>query len=307
MQVEQALRALIQLKSAAPPATSARLSEIITLVNQLEAENSSLKKYEAENLKLRQVHAENAAVRQKIENENALLRQQVAAGGAANLMTQVPDTLRPSMKVVYGHADALLQGKFGAVTTEQTESIRLIKDHAASALTLIESLEAIRKLREGQLQLEQRTFSGLDLLAGVWQRHSADAEPREHQINIKADDPLPTVKGDFKQVETVLGDLVDNAIRYTPFGGVIRVTAETLGTHVLFTVADNGIGLSDEDTLQIGKPFWRAARQPLVRQHPGTGLRLYIAKQLLQLHGSDLILSGEPGVGSTFSFLLATA
>ncbi|MEP7294410.1 MAG: HAMP domain-containing sensor histidine kinase [Chloroflexota bacterium] len=294
MQAEQALRALGQLKAAAPPATSARLGEIMTFLNQLEAENSALGRVEPDNTALRQLEVENAA-----------LKQQLDAFAANSLMSQVPDTLRPSMKVVYGHAEALIQGKFGAITTEQVESVRLIKEHAASALTLLESLEAISKLRQGQLQLESREFSGLELLANVWKRHAADAEPREHQINIKADDPLPNVRGDYKHVQAILSDLVDNAIRYTPFGGIIRVTAETLGTHVLFTVSDNGIGLSDDDTTQIGKPFWRAARQPLVRQHPGTGLRLYIARQVLQMHGSDLILSGEPGVGSSFSFLLA--
>ena len=293
MQTEQAIRALTQLKSAAPPATSSRLSEIIVLLNELEAENANL----------RQVQAEVESL-QLLELENTSLRQQVKTAAASNLLTQVPETLRPSMKVVYGHADALLLGKFGAVTSEQAESIRLIKDHAASAITLIESLEDISKLREGGLTLEPTSFSGLELLANVWTRHAPDAEPREHQINIKADDPLPRVKGDYKYVESVLGDLVDNAIRYTPFGGNIRVTAESLGSHVLFTVADNGIGLSEEDMRQIGKPFWRASQQPLVRQHPGTGLRLYIVRQLLQLHGSELILSGEPGVGSTFSFML---
>ncbi len=206
--------------------------------------------------------------------------------------------------IIEMHADALVQGKFGSVTTEQAESIKLISEHASTALALMDSLDLIARLREGKLQIEPKTFSGLDLLAGVWQRHATAAEPREHRINIKADDPLPIVKGDYKHVLNILSDLVDNAIRYTPFGGVIRVTAETLGTHVLFTVADNGIGLTEEDTSQIGKPFWRAARQPLVRQHPGTGLKLYLARQVLAMHGSDLFLSGEPGVGSSFSFML---
>ena len=54
----------------------------------------------------------------------------------------------------------------------------------------------------------------------------------------------------------------------------------------------------------IGQPFWRALHQPLVRQHPGTGLRLYLAQQIFELHGSELLFSGEPSMGSTFSFTL---
>lgn len=325
MQVEQAVRALGQLQAAAPPATSARLGEMIALIRVLEAENASLKQQirvlsaktstgalEAENVSLKQqILALSAkASTRELEAENASLKQQIKAlsvkTATGTLPTQVFDSLRPSMTIIRGHVDGLIQGKFGSVTTEQAESIKLIGEHASSALGLMDSLDMIDKLRKGQLQLETNTFSGLDLLATVWQHEAAAAEPREHQINIRADNPLPPVKGDYKHVLNILTGLVDNAIHYTPFGGVIRVTAETLGTHVLFTVADNGIGLSEEDTENIGRPFWRAARQPLVRQHPGTGLRLYLARQVLKMHGSDLFLSGEPGVGSSFSFLLAT-
>jgi signal transduction histidine kinase len=284
MQVEQALRALAQLRSAAPPATAERLGEMITLVIQLEAESAGF---------------------QQMQKEHAALKAQLKAMAAANLMPQGLAHLKPSLRIVSDHASALAQGKLGSVTTEQIASLRLINEHATSRLGLIDSLETVGRLRQGEIPFEPTVFSGLDLLASVWQRHFAAAEPREHQINIRADNPLPPVKGDFKQIFAVLGDLLDNAIRYTPFGGIIRITAETLGTHVLFTVADNGIGLSEDDTAQIGKPFWRAARQPLVRQHPGSGLRLYLARQLLALHESDLILSGELGVGSTFSFILA--
>jgi len=327
MQVEQALRALGQLQAAAPPATSARLGEMIALIRALEAETASLKQQiqvlskkastatlEAENTALKQqiqvLSAKTRASTGALEAENTSLKQQIyllsSKPSTGSLTPQAFGSLRPSMTVVRGHVDALIQGKFGAVTNEQAESIKIIGEHAASALGLMDSLEMIDNLRKGQLQLETQSFSGLDLLATVWQQEAGAAEPREHQINIRADDPLPSVKGDYKHVLNILSALVDNAIHYTPFGGMIRVTAETLGTHVLFTVADNGIGLTEEDTENIGRPFWRAARQPLVRQHPGTGLRLYLARQVLKMHGSDLFLSGEPGAGSSFSFMLAT-
>lgn len=299
MQVEQALRALRQLQAAAPPATAARLNEMVALIRALEAENASLKQ---------QIQTLSKASNTALQAENAFLRQQIqtlSSKPTGTLTLQAFDALRPSISLVRGNADALLKGKFGGVTTEQAASIKLISEHAASTLSLMDSLDLIGRLRQGQLQLETSSFSGLDLLATVWQREAAAAEPHDHQINIKADDPLPLVKGDYKHILSILCDLVDNAIHYTPFGGIIRVTAETLGTHVLFTVADNGIGLTEQDAEQIGKPFWRAVSQPLVRQHPGMGLRLYLARQVLKLHGSDLFLSGEPGAGSSFSFILS--
>jgi two-component system sensor histidine kinase/response regulator len=84
------------------------------------------------------------------------------------------------------------------------------------------------------------------------------------------------------------------------------MSVDNLGTHVLFSVADNGIGLTPEDIEKIGRPFWRGNHQRLVRAHAGTGLHLYLAKQILALQDGELIYSGEPGVGSTFSFTLRT-
>ncbi|MBI1259168.1 MAG: hypothetical protein GC204_16990 [Chloroflexi bacterium] len=273
MQVDQALRALAQLREAAPPTTSARLGDVIKLVRDL-------------------------------QSENAALAQQLATYPLADFVPQAFDMMRVSMDLVRTQSEGLRAGKLGRVTTEQADCLRLINEHASSAASLLETLDVIALLHMDALRVEPLVFSGLDLLAAAWQEHFDDAELREHTITVYADDPMPPVKGDFRQILSILSDLLDNAVRYTPFGGMIRVTAETLGTHVLFSVADNGIGLTPEEMVLIGQPFWRSLRQPLVRQHPGTGLRIYLAQQLLQLHGSELLFSGEPGMGSTFSFAL---
>jgi len=273
MQVDQALRALAQLKEAAPPTTSARLGDVMKLVRQLQA-------------------------------ENAALVQQLATYPLADFVPQAFDMMRVSMELVTTQSEGLRAGKLGRVTTEQADCLKLIHEHSTSAQTLLQTLDVIALLHMDALRVEPLVFSGLDLLAAAWQQHFEDAELREHVITVYADDPLPQVKGDYRQILTILSDLLDNAVRYTPFGGTIRITAETLGTHVLFSVADNGIGLTPEEMVLMGQPFWRSLRQPLVRQHPGTGLRIYLAQKLLELHQSELLFSGEPGMGSTFSFAL---
>ncbi|HVU14841.1 MAG TPA: sensor histidine kinase [Phototrophicaceae bacterium] len=275
MQVEQALRALAQLRSAAPPTTSARLGEVITLL-------------------------------QELNEENVALTQELAATppSSADLIPHSLELMRTSMELVRGQSEALRAGKLGRVTTEQADCLKLVYEYASSAMGLLETLDDITLLRSGSLSLNSQVMSGLDLLAAAWQKHFEAAEAREHHLNIHADDPLPSVIGDHDLILSVVSDLLDNAIRYTPFSGTIRITAETLGTHVLFSIADNGIGLSAQDMEQIGQPFWRALYQPLVRQHPGAGLHLYRARQILELHESELLFSGEPGMGSTFSFTL---
>jgi signal transduction histidine kinase len=118
---------------------------------------------------------------------------------------------------------------------------------------------------------------------------------------------LPPLRADYQRTLAILVDLMDNAVRYTPEGGSSRIAVDNLGGYVLFTVADNGIGLSDADMQYIGQPFWRALHQPLVRAHRGTGLRLYLARRVLEMQGGALFFSGEPNAGSTFSFTVPVA
>ncbi len=275
MNIDQALQVLARLEAAAPPTTAARLGEVIAVVQAL-----------------------------------ADAREQPVAPApdpAAELVTRVYGVLYPSLVFVRDQAQALRAGRLGQITTEQMDSLAQMDDHTSAALALLGTVSDITDLQNGELQIEPTEFSSLDLLAEAWQRAYTAAEQHEHQISVHADDPLPTVIGDYNQILTILDDLLDNAIRYTPFGGIIRITAELLGEQVLFSIADNGIGLNRDDQGQIGQPFWRAQYQPLVRQYAGGGLRLYRAQQILELHDSTLFFSGEPSMGSTFSFTLPAA
>ena len=275
MDVDQALQVLARLEGAAPPTTAARLGEVITVVQALADERD----------------------------------QPVAAAPAEDdeLVERVFDVMRPSLVFAREQAQGLRDGRLGQITTEQADSLTLIDEHTSTALALLETVSDITKLKNNQLIIEPSVFNSLDLLAEAWQRAYTAAEQHEHQISVHADDPLPAVIGDYDQILTILDDLLDNAIRYTPFGGVIRITAESLGEQVLFSIADNGIGLNQDDHAMIGQPFWRAQYQPLVRQSAGGGLRLYRAQKILALHESTLFFSGEPGMGSTFSFTLPAA
>lgn len=323
MDVDQALRALTQLKSAAPPTTASRISDVITLVRQLDTEASSIQEQAEET-----VRALNAQV-QRLEEDNDTLGEQVTrvqqqmsaltaqiaalqteiAARARNQDDLLPKgfaTLQPTLQNIREQALSLRSGRLGRMTTEQADCLQLIDDYAAAARSLVATLDDIVQIRQDALAAEPLIFSGLDLLAEAWQRLYNEAEQHEHQISIHADDPLPAVVGDYQHILSVLVDLLDNAIRYTPVGGTIRITAETLGVQVLFSIADNGIGLTPDDLTHISSPFWRALHQPLVRQQQGAGLRLFRARSILELNESELFFSGEPGMGSTFSFTLPT-
>jgi signal transduction histidine kinase len=166
-------------------------------------------------------------------------------------------------------------------------------------------VERLVALMRQEVQINWANLIATELLEEAHQRVTDRAAQNHHEITTHIPDIVPMAYGDFYQSLLILTDLLDNAIRYTPPGGHIRLSVDSLGTHVLFTVSDNGIGLRPEDTEKVGKPFWRGDHHPLVRYNAsGTGLSLFLAKQILALQDGELIFSGEPDLGSTFSFTL---
>lgn len=242
-----------------------------------------------------------------------------ASGGrpATGLLNDIPrdedllllagENLRPPLIGLRGQAESLLAGKVGRVTGELAAALQHMQDSADGALALIDSLATLRLIRDGQLEIRYSVFAPGALVRAAAAQFERQAAAHDNILTLVVEETLPEVYADFAAALVILSDLLDNAIRYTPPGGATRLSAEPLGTHVLFTVADTGIGLTDEDAAQIGRAFWRATQQPLVRQHTGTGLRLFLARKVLAILGGELFFSGDPGLGSSFSFTLPVA
>jgi signal transduction histidine kinase len=104
------------------------------------------------------------------------------------------------------------------------------------------------------------------------------------------------------RVERVLYNLVDNAIKYSPGGGEVRVAARLDGGHILVSVTDHGIGMKAEDRARLFQSFERLATEGVAIQ--GTGLGLRVCRILVEAHGGRIWVESEPGKGSTFSFTL---
>ncbi|PJF27598.1 MAG: hypothetical protein CUN53_03415 [Phototrophicales bacterium] len=227
--------------------------------------------------------------------------------GATALLTNVREVLKPSLLLLRAQTELLRERVDESLDERDAEMVRLMHDNADMALTLLESLEMVMQLSENALDLNIRSFSALDLLRDAGERMQDRARLYRHRITVMLDRRLPPLRADYQRTLAILVDLMDNAVRYTAEGGTSRIAVDNLGGYVLFTVADNGIGLSEADMQYIGQPFWRGLHQPLVRAHRGTGLRLYLARRVLEMQGGALFFSGEPNAGSTFSFTVPVA
>jgi hypothetical protein len=224
-----------------------------------------------------------------------------------DLLNGMNETLRPPLIAIRGRAELVQAGFLGQITPEQDQWLQSIQENTGRAFAVLDTVQQLTALNRGQVRLEAVKFLATDLINEAWNRQRDRANAADHEISVQVPSSVPLAHGDFYQALIILADLLENAILYTPPGGKIRLLVETVGAHVLFSVVDNGIGLSADDLAHIGQPFWRGDHHKLVRQHPGTGLRLHLARALLAKMGGELIYSGQPGQGSTFSFTLPVA
>lgn len=220
------------------------------------------------------------------------------------LIPQMQDRLQSILTAIRTKSDRLFTGATGHLMPAQGDIMKSIRDQADSALGLIDAMKQIDALQADRFPLHVGVFDCADLVRRARDLMKSTARGRGHQITFQPPDRPAQARADFEQSLAILIDLLDNAIRYTPSTATISMTIDHLGSHILISVVDTGIGLSPTDLANVGKPYWRATHQPVVRENPGSGLRLYLAGQIARLQGGELIFSGELDKGSTFSFTL---
>jgi len=109
------------------------------------------------------------------------------------------------------------------------------------------------------------------------------------------------IQGDRQRLQRVIANLLDNALKYTPAGGQVRIDLREQGARILLTIEDTGIGISADDLPRIFQRFYRCDRS---RSQPGIGLGLNLALAFVRVHGGDITAASTQGVGSTFTVVL---
>jgi signal transduction histidine kinase len=130
---------------------------------------------------------------------------------------------------------------------------------------------------------------------------AAEIAPENISVVVTTDAALPPVTADPEELRRVLANLVDNAVKYSPEGGTVEVAAHAVSGYVRFSVEDEGIGISEQERERIFERFVRLDPQ-MRRGIPGTGLGLYICKELAEQMGGRISVSGNNGRGSIFTF-----
>lgn len=218
------------------------------------------------------------------------------------LIANVSHDLRTPLSSLHGYLETLLLKDASLQSAERRRYLAIALDQSQRVVALSQSLFELARLEYGFVQPELESFSLPDLVQDVFQKFELAAESRHVVLRADLAPRLPAVRADLGMMERVLSNLLDNALRYTPEGGVISIGIRRVGQELEVTVSDTGPGIPPE--LREGL-FRRPFTVGGARRDGGLGLR--IVHQMLELHGVGIHLVDGNGVGAVFQFSLPRA
>jgi signal transduction histidine kinase len=190
-------------------------------------------------------------------------------------------------------------------TTADESHQKLIQTIIHNSNTLekrLAELLDIVKTGSGKIQLQFEPVDIKSLILGACLQVSPLIRSKVQKLNTDLPDSLPLIHGDGPRLEQVMLNLMTNATKFTPEGGTISIKARQQDSGLQIDVTDNGIGIAKEEQVRLFQPYSRLSADR--QRHPGLGLGLALAKQVVELHGGRIWVESEPGKGSTFSFFL---
>jgi signal transduction histidine kinase len=219
-----------------------------------------------------------------------------------NLTADVAHELRTPLHIIQGNLEGVLDG----VYEPTPEHITATLEETHLLARLIEDLRMLSAAESGQLVLRTEPVRAGDLLADAATSFGGVAEAAGIDLRVEAaDDAANTLLTvDAARMNQVLGNLVANALRYTPEGGAITLGARRAAGGITLTVRDTGVGIPAEDLPFVFDRFWRGDRARTHAEGVGGGLGLPIARQLVELHGGRIEVDSAAGQGTIFTIWL---
>ncbi|GEQ77330.1 two-component sensor histidine kinase [Comamonas testosteroni] len=215
------------------------------------------------------------------------------------LIANISHDLRTPLSSLHGYLETLLLKDASLEPAERRRYLGIALDQSRRVGALSQSLFELARLEYGFVQPELESFFLADLVQDVFQKFELAAESRHIALQADLAPQLPAVRADLGMIERVLSNLLDNALRYTPEGGAIKIAIRAVGQELEVTISDSGPGIPPE--LREGL-FRRPFTVGGARRDGGLGLR--IVHQMLELHGVSIHLVEGDGQGTTFRFSL---
>lgn len=225
-----------------------------------------------------------------------------------DFVANVSHEIRTPLSMVQGYSEALLDDIAGS-PEERREMTQVIHDESLRMGRLVKDLLDLARMEAGHMDLHFERLDMGELLGRVYRKFAVMAKEKGIALTKSTDDePLVLESADRDRLEQVLTNLLDNAIRHTPEGAEIRLTARKLetqgGPQLELVVQDEGEGIHSDDLPYIFERFYKADKARKRESSGGTGLGLFIVKTLVEAHHGKIRAQSKPGSGTTFTITL---
>jgi len=248
----------------------------------------------------RALAAVNAELEAKVEE---LARANIAlyetARAKSEFVANMSHELRTPLNSIIGFTDVLLEQMRESAPEEQVRYLQNIRKAGYRLLELLSELLNFARLESGKVRVNPGPVSIPGLISEVVS-HLENAGGRDLEITAEVDPEMPTVMTDEIKLNQILTNLASNAVKFTPDGGRVAISASLDGARLTLAVSDTGAGIDEAEKDLIWRRFSQGSAGP-ARKYEGMGLGLYIAKALSDLLGGEISLESQKGAGTTFT------
>jgi len=223
------------------------------------------------------------------------------------LVANVSHDLRSPLASMQGYLETILIKDETLPPAERRKYLQVIFDNTKMLGTLVSELFELSKLDAKQVQPKFEPFSIAELTQDVVMKFKPQAEKLQVDLQASLPKALPMVDADIGMIERALSNLIDNALRFTPAGGAVKVELQNHDGKVRVAISDTGCGIPAEEIPLVFERFYRVEKSRVRSSGGGAGLGLAIAKRILDLHESEISARSALNTGTTFAFDLKVA
>jgi signal transduction histidine kinase len=314
--IEQKLVTPEQLAKAIELQAVARKKGSPALIGQILVEEKMISQSDLDHAVTEQI----MQLRTALQNANAFLEQRVKERTAelqaaltkladfdrmkSNIVANISHELRTPMTHIKGYLELMIGSVLGPLTPDQLNGLEVMQRASEKLEKLIEDLLQFSEMDKNDVALNLQLVDMHRLGQTLVNRARIKAEEKNLELSLVTDAGLPRVKIDENKISWAIGQLLENAVKFTPANGKVELLCKLDANHVRVIVKDNGIGIPADRLEEIFEPFHQLDGSS-TRRYGGTGLGLALVRKIIEAHGSTIRIRSEINRGSEFEFRIS--